>query len=84
MCVHWVGAQHDVLEEEGEIHTAGLVAPTLCEEGEGEDGEGVSAAPSASLVIVAVGAQASHLLSWAWRDKKHNQSVFSDTKQGSW
>lgn len=64
VCAHWAGAQQDVLEEGGEIHTAGLVAPTLCEEVEDGDGE-ASAAPSAGLVTLADGAQASHLLSWA-------------------
>lgn len=62
---HWAVTQQDVLEEEGGIHTADLVAPRLCEEvgGEGDDEE-VSAAPSADLITSAVGAQASHL-AWA-------------------
>lgn len=48
---HWAGAQQDVLEEGGGIHTADLVAPTLCGEVEDEDDEEeVSAAPSADLV----------------------------------
>lgn len=64
---HWAGAQQNVLEEEGGIHTAGLVAPRLCGEVEDEDDdeEEVSAAPSADLVTLAEGAQASHLLAWA-------------------
>lgn len=69
---HWAVARQDVLEEGGGIHTADLVAPTLCEEVEGEDDdeeEEVSAAPSAGMVTWAVGAQASHLLAWAWRQK---------------
>lgn len=67
---HWAGAQRDVLEEGGGTHTADLVAPRLGVEVEDEDGddveeEEVSAAPSADLVTLAVGAQASHLLAWA-------------------
>lgn len=67
---HWAVAQQDVLEEGGGIHTADPVAPMLCAEVEGEDDddddeEEVSAAPSADLVTLAVGAQASHLLAWA-------------------
>lgn len=76
MSAHWAGAQQDVLEEGGEIHTAGLVAPTLCEEEEDEDEEEeeVSAAPSAGLVTLAVGAQASLLLLWAWTAKKDRRT----------
>lgn len=68
---HWAGARQNVLEEEGGIHTAGLVAPRLCGEvgDEDDDEEEVSAAPSADLVTLAVGVQASHLLAWAWKEK---------------
>lgn len=72
---HWAGAQHDVLEVEGGIHTAGLVAPRLCGEVEDEDGdeeEEVSAAPSAYLVTWPVGAQAFHL-AWA-----HYLNIYCD------
>lgn len=63
---HWAGAQQDVLEEGDGIHTAVQVAPMLCGEVEDEDDEEeVSAAPSADLVTLAVGAQASRLLAWA-------------------
>lgn len=62
---HWAVAQQDVLEEGDGIHTADLVAPMLCGGVEGEDDEEVvSAAPSADLVTLAVGAQASHFLAW--------------------
>lgn len=63
---HWAGAQQDALEEGGGIHTAVQVAPMLCEEVEDEDDEEVvSAAPSADLVTLAEGVQASHHLAWA-------------------
>ena len=71
---HWAGAPQDVPEEGGGIHTAGLVAPTLGAEGEDEDEE-VSAAPSAGQVTWAVGAQASRLLSWAWRATKRQHDI---------
>lgn len=68
MNAHWVEAQQDALEEGGGIHTADLVAPMLCGEVEDEDDddeEEVSAAPSADLLTLAVGGQASRLLAWA-------------------
>ncbi len=87
MSAHWAGAQQD--EEGGGIHTADLVAPMLCGEGEVEvededDDEEVSAAPSADLVTWAVGAQASHLLAWAWtakKDKRVKQYYNKQTKK---
>jgi len=63
---HWVGTKQDVLEGEDGIRTGGLAVPMLCEEVEDGDGEGeVSAAPSAFLVTLPVGAQAFHLLALA-------------------
>lgn len=71
---HWAVAQQDVLEEGGGIHTADLVAPMLCGEVEGEDDdEEVSAAPSADLVTLAVGAQVFHILAWAWTAKRRQK-----------
>lgn len=71
MSAHWAGAQQDALEEGGGIHTAVQVAPMLCEEVEDEDDEEVvSAAPSADLVTLAEGVQASHHLAWAWTHEK--------------
>lgn len=70
MSAHWAGAQQNVLEEEGGIHTADLVAPRLCAEVDDEgDDEEVSVAPSADQVTLVVGAQAFHLLAWACREK---------------
>lgn len=67
MSAHWAGGQQDVLEGGHGIHTAVLVAPMPCGEVEDEDEEEevVSVAPFADLVILAVGAQAFHLLSRA-------------------
>ncbi len=71
MSAHWAGARQNVLEEGGGIHTAVPVAPMLCGEvADEDDDEEVFAAPSAALVTLAVGAQAFHLLAWAWTDKK--------------
>lgn len=71
MSAHWAWAQQDVLGKGGGSHTAGLVAPMPYEGVEDEDEEEeVSAAPSAGLVMLAVGVQASHPLSWAWTAKK--------------
>lgn len=69
MSAHWAGGQQNVLEEEGGIHTADLVAPMLCGEVEDED-DGEEASAAADLVTLAVEAQASHLLAWAYTAKK--------------
>lgn len=79
MNARWAGEQN-VLEEGGGIHTADLVAPMLCGEVEDEDDDEVevSAAPSEDLVTLAVGAQASHLLAWAWTAKKKRVTQYYD------
>lgn len=70
MSARWAWAQQNVLEEDGGIHTAGPVAPMLCEEVEDEDdGEVVSAAPSEALTL-AVGDQASPPLELACKGTK--------------
>lgn len=62
---HCEWALQSVLEEEGGDHKAAPAAPMLCGEGEDEDEDEVSVAPYAHLVTLAVGVQASQLLSWA-------------------
>lgn len=64
MSAHWAWAQQNDFEEGGGTHTADLVAPMFCGVvgDEDEEEEAASAALSANLPTLAVGAQVFHLL----------------------